>query len=538
MEISLQILLFLHPELHICQSEVNTKRSFHYLLPIQEDQPCIDPIALYVGEWEQVIAMESAWFSNAMLALTGASEEQCEILSKKFGGVCFSFPPEYSAGRAYRELQKTVSELSEWSTEMDELVCTCNNVQELFDKAEKIITDPVLAWNPAFEKMATLNTEKIAPEDMPELMASFLENHGWTGAAVDTMIKKHDYLTMPMRYMDVRVLEPPNMMNCYSCARNFSLSGKIVMTAGVYYLNGRRPHEGQIQLLRLFFSKIVRFFKLNTNTFIGSKKIYERFILDLIEGKLTNQTDIRDRLNYLYFPYNGDFEVLSIRCSSNVQPMALGLVRNYCKSFFRHAKFIEYHNQLVGLNNRQRDTSADLEHRKEIFKDHNNVNDFSLGISSIFHCLIDTEEAFNQARIALQYGVKIHPEQKYYEYNELFVYYMLNQMKPSASSIYSCPDASYIYRLRELDRRKKGMDNERLFVTYILNGNNTSKTAEIINMHRNSVLYRINQIEHMLGVDLTKAETIFHMILWIKAVELQDVLARETELEEQPDEKW
>ncbi|NEN68218.1 hypothetical protein G3W52_30170, partial [Escherichia coli] len=143
---------------------------------------------------------------------------------------------------------------------------------------------------------------------------------------VDTMIKKHDYLTMPLRYVEVRLLSPPNMMNCYSAVRNFSLHGRIVMTAGAYYLDGRPPHEGQVKLLKIFFGRVMRFFELLADAYTGSTKIYERFILELIEGKLTKEADIQDRLSYLNFPYVGEFEVIVISCRKNVQPMALGIV--------------------------------------------------------------------------------------------------------------------------------------------------------------------------------------------------------------------
>lgn len=522
MEISLDVLNYLLPKtsIHSCNgSNLSIKYIFIYH---REENP--EENELYIARYEDILASEPEAINGMVFALVGADEEQCKDLLKKYNCSFLLFPKHVSVAQAHRDIQTAMSRFYDWLNQLDNAVFRSNNVKEILSYASEMFSDPVLAWNPAFELTATANTENLDLDRVPEMMRNFLVNKCWSGEDVDSMLKNHDYLTMPTRYLDIRLITPPNMLNCYSCARIFSLSGKIVMTSGVYFVDGNLPHAGKIEIIRQLFYRVMSFFKLHSDAYTGSKKIYELFILELIEGKLNNDADIRDRLSYINFPYTGEFEVLIVGSDNSEQTLALQIIRNHCKTFFRHAKFIEYQNHLIGLNNRARDTSGAIKNRSEMFSGVNGMSEVHLGISSVFSCLKDTEKAFNQAKIALKFGKNLKSKTQYYRYEDFFVYHMLNQASSSSNDIMGCPDASYIYKLREMDALKKGVNNEKLFVTYILSGCNTSKTAEIMNLHRNSILYRVNQIVSQLNVDLTNPETIFHMILGIKAVELQDAL--------------
>lgn len=531
MKIPLSVLCYMLPEVITAGLITHAKNEYRCMMLFQRGLT-IEPDVICIGNIADMDFDPLTNYKRLTIVPVGADESTCKKIAESLGCVCLCFHEEYTLAQVHMQIQRVFDSLHEWVAVLDDALYCSSTVQELVKKAEGIINDPILVWDPAFQLIACANTDNLSDDETPPLMRSCINGNGWSGEDVEIMIKKHDYLTMPMRYMDTRLLAPPNMMNCYSCVRNFSIFGKIVMTAGVYYLDGKKPHDGKIELVQILFSRLMKFFERNSSTYTGIKKIYERFIIELVEGKLTSQTDISDRLCYLNFPYNGEFEVIVIGCNNNVQPMALGIVRNYCKSFFRYAKFVEHSNHLVGLNNRLRDSAADIERRRNVFSSESNVNDFSLGISSTFDCLINTEQAFNQAKVALQYGKKLHHDRQYYTYEEYCVYYMLHQLHPITNSKTSCPDSAYIYKLRDMDRKKKGLYNEKLFTTFVKSGNNTSFTAEAMNLHRNSILYRIKQIEGILGIDLAQRETMFHMMLGIKAVELNDALERESAKEQ------
>lgn len=526
MKIALSILNYMLPETVIYRGSAHSADSIKCVLLYRRGINCISN-TLYICDAGELQGEYDETLSGAVFVPVGADGERCAQLARELDCVCLGFPTDLDLVQIHTRIQQAIVRFEDWETLLDATVYRCTNVQELYKKAEIMLHDPILAWNPAFHMVACANTDLIDPENMPPLMRNFIKGGGWAGKDVDIMIKKHDYLTMPVRYMDVRLLSPPNMMNCYSCVRNFSLSGKIVLTSGAYYLDGEKPHDGKIELLRAFFSRVLRYLELNSSTYTGSRKIYERFILSLIEGKLNNEADISDSLCYLNFPYRSSFEVIVVGCNKNAQSMSLGLIRNYCKNYFKHAKFIEYRSHLVGINNRQWDTQSDIDRRREIFSNTDTRADFSLGISCVYNCLIDTEKAFNQAKTALQYGRLMNRGGQYYTYSDYYIYYVLHQLNGKESSPSASPDAAYIYKLRESDRNKAGVENERLLRTYILSGRNTSVTAEEMSLHRNSVLYRIKQIETMLGIDLNDPDAVFHITLGIKSVSLSDALERE-----------
>lgn len=71
------------------------------------------------------------------------------------------------------------------------------------------------------------------------------------------------------------------------------------------------------------------------------------------------------------------------------------------------------------------------------------------------------------------------------------------------------------------------IDNSEILRIYLENDRSVSKTASIKNLHRNSIIYRINQIEDILKIDLDNFNERMRLILTYHAMDVMEHMKKE-----------
>ena len=73
-----------------------------------------------------------------------------------------------------------------------------------------------------------------------------------------------------------------------------------------------------------------------------------------------------------------------------------------------------------------------------------------------------------------------------------------------------------------MDAKNYKNSNLYLMRTYLINERNISRTAKLLYMHRNSVIYRIAKIRYLLDVDLDDPDVRLRLFMSFKILELID----------------
>lgn len=131
------------------------------------------------------------------------------------------------------------------------------------------------------------------------------------------------------------------------------------------------------------------------------------------------------------------------------------------------------------------------------------------GISGLFYDLSERFDFLLRAQKALEIGQVIHPEKNIYKYDE---YYLEIVASYAALGL-----GKTGYKLTELDNLrnvddKKGTDYYYTLKNYLVLGNNISKTASKMNIHRNTLIYRLSKIEEITGVDINNQSVIRRLL--------------------------
>jgi sugar diacid utilization regulator len=287
----------------------------------------------------------------------------------------------------------------------------------------------------------------------------------------------------------------------------------------------RRPaSEGRLALFDILVEKMKVFIAHDTPPRPKGRSA-ESLIVDLIENRITDPRAIANRANFCKIPYRNPLCLFVIRFREYDDVRATQLMHDLSLSL-RDAKLFLYGNEILVINYYKDRTShmAALQWADAI-KDLLKSNGAELGVSPAESSIDKLSRAYARARDAIVYGGAVRDNRvtdstdvldvcsnagyNIFFYESYYIHHIIdlidNQNKQILENTY-CMQA--LARLRAGDKAN-GVDNIRFLHCHLSNECSASKTAEQLHLHRNTVVYRINRIEHLIGMDLTEPQLRF-----------------------------
>ena len=123
----------------------------------------------------------------------------------------------------------------------------------------------------------------------------------------------------------------------------------------------------------------------------------------------------------------------------------------------------------------------------------------------------------NQAREALRLGDKYAPHFWHYRFEDYAYIYLLEHCAAPFGPLQVCSPALRI--LQNYDTEKDG-DLYRTLQVHLRTGCNVTQSAELLNIHRTSMMKRLNRIKKLTGIRLENADTRLYLMLSYKILEL------------------
>lgn len=137
-----------------------------------------------------------------------------------------------------------------------------------------------------------------------------------------------------------------------------------------------------------------------------------------------------------------------------------------------------------------------------------------VGVSAAGRSLHHISESFRQVIEGIRLGRIIFPEKNVYDYGDMMIYDLLGNAI-SLDNLLSL----YSNTVAELDvfDRENNTEFLQTLEAFLENNCNTSKAAQELHLHRNTMMCRVERIEDILQVDLKVPEVIFNLRLGIRA---------------------
>mgnify|MGYP001183217388 CR=1 FL=1 len=465
---------------------------------------------LWCGFLANILTMDRALREGRSFLALG-SEAEFDAISRKEDCNCLCFSQQLGLPTVFNAAASILRRFREWEYGVDVAIANRERIQKLVDITEPLMQNPLVIFDNSFEIQAYSRKHRI---DRPQL-EKVLQSGRFSGEDLD-IIAKMNYLRESEQYATLTLFYPPNWMNCQFALRVFMEGQKSVITMVQYFLESP-PTPAQLELLRMFEAKLEIYKERVLKTGQRSKNyVYEPFLIDLVDGHISTKEEISDRIRAINFPFEGKYRLYYLRFEKFTSAQA-SYTRNNCKSIFPACKTVVYHNALILLNRedhkayRPESEQYQAENLKKLLE----ICGACCGVSNVVPDLIHIRTAFLQAQAALHARDLVAPEHKLWYFEEAYFWDMLD-LYVNQSGI----GASLLYH-RKLDAviendHATGNDNLHLLDVYLNCDRNITNTAKVMNLHRNSIIYRLDRIEQMLGGSLSDPDLRFSLLVSLK----------------------
>jgi sugar diacid utilization regulator len=289
--------------------------------------------------------------------------------------------------------------------------------------------------------------------------------------------------------------------------------------------------QGRMELFERLFEKVLIFFEREAPVVHPSRNV-DAFLLDLIENRITDPVTVDIRADYCGIPTEQLFCLFLIRFKYYFKDIESIQLLKQLAARLPGARLLIYGNSILVLNYYVEKTIRSeseiwVDAIKDILKDYN----AEMGIAMPEDSIRNLPLSYKRAVMAIEYGRTVHKKlaahhirgeqldvfryegYDIYAYETYYIYHIIDMMVSENRTIL---ESSFCMRalakLYSFDQENK-MDNLKLLYAYLINERSATKTAVIMHMHRNNVLYRINKIEQMLEIDLNEYQYRFKFLL-------------------------
>ena len=233
------------------------------------------------------------------------------------------------------------------------------------------------------------------------------------------------------------------------------------------------------------------------------------FLTNLITDRSPSEAVTRRRMKALHFHPKGTFFLVCLHApGEGLSQLQAEHVAGQLRPLLHHALYTRYHQQLVLLLSRDY-TDHLSEAAEKKLREISALNRLTVGVSNPFTSITETGAAYDQARVAIRLGdnmSKVFDDHGIYHYSDLSYAHLFDIASRRADLMGLCHPA--LLKLVTTDERKGSELAETLFC-YLQVGCSTPKAAKLLNIHKNTLLYRIGKISDMLGLDLSSGEDQF-----------------------------
>lgn len=236
---------------------------------------------------------------------------------------------------------------------------------------------------------------------------------------------------------------------------------------------------------------------------------YEYFIRDLLDHKVAaDRTSIKN-MNYVKDDFAGNNYCVLIEIAKSSETINARHVRNMLESRIPYLKTIIYNGQLIAIITMPSNQLLPKEYYDTLEK-FCKENGLYAGLSNCFQDILGLEEYYNQALRAIELGMCKDNAPNLFAYKQYYLEHLMNTFTINESSWTFChPKMQF---LLDYDKQHHSELAYTLYM-YLTHERNLVVTADAMDMHRTSLVYRFKKIYALIGDDFDDYRERMYLIL-------------------------
>ncbi len=494
------------------------------LLPEEASPSGLSAGSLYVCRLSDYLRFPSDRQSACYICVRDRLPDSGETPERLSGSIIIS------ANVSYLEIFSLLSEkfmqVLDWWMRMTEAMMNGCTLQTILEMSRDMIGNYIAVNDAAFKLVA--NTANI-PCDDP--LCRRMVEYGFHPESTIDMFKK----TGRFNFWEKNdfYIDNDNVYSPYSVVGQvFRIEGNYVAHA-VMTCNNYEATQGLLDLYKILCTFIAKFCAHEWESKDAKVVIYSTFLEGLIEGKTTDYASARERLAEADFPAGGEMCVLRIPVSG-VANTLVGIIGQAIADLFPRSMTSLYSQELILLLSLQaqdpRETMLAIARRVGTVMER---YDLQCGISSAFRELELCPNAYKQSGMALHCGVRLSKNALVEDihlatprvsvFDELLHYCMLQNSYEVIQSLRSSRAGRALTQLAQYDK-KHSSNNMELLYNFLRCERRAKETGELMHLHRNSVVYRVEHIRAIVDLgDLEDPDVRFRLLVSFMMINLYGI---------------
>lgn len=417
----------------------------------------------------------------------------------------------------FREVQELFACISEWYRNMQEAIIRQQSVQDIITLSEPIIGNFISVSDSALSLIAY--TQNITTDDP---VSEYLIQHGYHSEETVRKFKKFKRFDTWLHADDI-IINRDKAISKYEIVSKVFIFGDTYYTHVVMSCDHCELTEGVLDLFKLLVRILSYYIKRDWETDQNFNYAYNSLLIDLIDGTAQNRENIHNRAALVGIKPSEAYVVLLVAEDGKGTAAFPAHTAQHIAGMFSAVRPICVTTQLI-LFIQHRDISAFLDEEgiMEALNGYFRDNAMYAGVSESFDDLYDLRAAYEQARIALGESASPNARSPLWESGPRLsniahfnMYYLASLLDKSEDSKRVWKNSIYGKKLLSLFETdiEKGTNNLQILYTYLMSERRATDTANTLHMHRNNVVYRVNRIVEMLGMDLNDRQTRFNLLI-------------------------
>lgn len=235
------------------------------------------------------------------------------------------------------------------------------------------------------------------------------------------------------------------------------------------------------------------------------------FLANLLNDHDPSETVTSRRLKALDFHPKQYFQVLCLHAKgTGLGQLEAEHIAGQLKPLLHHSLYTRYHQQLVILISRDDSEGLD-DYGCRLVREVCSLNEITCGLSNVFDRIVHARVGYDQARSAVRYGESassVLEDHRLYRYSDYAYMHAIDLVDRRTNLLALCQPS--LQKLRSYDATHGGELMDTLFC-YLQVAGSTARAAQMLTLHKNTLLYRLGRIKKILGCDLTSGEDRFQL---------------------------
>jgi sugar diacid utilization regulator len=394
--------------------------------------------------------------------------------------------------------------LAEGKSKLSDALLTFKGLQYIVDTGCEVFGNPILVYDMSYKLLSY--SQNITVDDERDPMWRQVTEKGYNPEGLIKVMKDKQFANVYRSESPV-VFEKNDFIRYNWMASRIQMGWNAIGHVGVIEYD--TPFDEDTAELLKHFAKVISS-EMQKNSYVNYSKgiLHESFLTDLLGGKVLNNTVLEERMRSLDISFMDDLYVFTVMSKpDSYENISLFYLRDLFATVVSRSKPIIYNNKIIAIVGRKKDRFlSDTE--SEEFAKYLKENEMVSGISRCFHDIAEMREYYEQSSMAIELGIRLDKESGMYFYEDYAIFHLLKLAENSKELKTFC--SRPLMNLIEYDKSYH-TDYMISLYEYLRCGRNLAEAAQDLNIHRNSMDYRIKKIEKIMDVDISDNNVLFSL---------------------------